>query len=77
MTPDNAEMSLSPADSIVPLQRLACARCGTSFECGARAGACWCMDEAYRLPMPDAADATCLCPTCLRAAAAASAGLSA
>ncbi len=77
MTPDNAKMSLAPTDSTLPLQRLACARCGTPFECGASAGACWCMDEAYRLPMPDAADAACLCPACLRAAAAASAGLSA
>ena len=75
MTPDNAEMSLAPTDSTLPLQRLACARCGTSFECGANAGACWCMNESYRLPMPDAADTSCLCPACLRAAAAASAGL--
>ncbi len=81
MTPDNGEMSLAPTDSILPLRRLACTRCGTSFECGtgsgSSAGACWCMDEAYRMPMPDAAAADCLCPTCLRAAAAASAGLSA
>ena len=78
MTPDNAKMSLASTDSTVPLQRLACARCGTLFECGASAGACWCMDEAYRLPMPAAADTTCLCPACLRAAATtASAGLSA
>ena len=78
MTPDNAKMSLAPTDSTLPLRRLACARCGTSFECGADAGACWCMDEAYRLPMPDAAVADCMCPACLRAAAAAtSAGLSA
>jgi hypothetical protein len=82
MTPDNAEMSLAPTDSILPLRRLDCARCGTSFECGTGSGSstgtCWCMDEAYRVPMPDAAAADCLCPACLRAAAAAtSAGLSA
>ena len=77
MTPDNAPMSLAPTDSTLRLERIACARCGTSFECGASAGACWCMDEAYRLPMPDTAGTTCLCPACLRAAAAASAGLSA
>ena len=77
MTPDNAKMSLASTDSTVPLQRLACARCGTLFECGASAGACWCMEETYRLPMPDATGADCLCPGCLRAAAAASAGLSA
>src|SRR5438270_130069 len=57
MTPDNAKMSLAPTDSTSPLQRLACARCGTSFECGASAGACWCMGETYRLPMPAAAAA--------------------
>ena len=77
MTPDNAQMSLTPTDSTFPPQCLACGRCGTSFECGASAGACWCMDEAYRLPMPDATDAACLCPACLRAAATASAGQSA
>jgi Cysteine-rich CWC len=77
MTPDNAKMSAAFTDSVLPLQRLCCARCGTSFECGASAGACWCMNESYRLPMPNASDAACLCPACLGAAAAASAGLSA
>jgi len=28
------------------------------------------MDEAYRMPVPSAAGADCLCPACLRAAAA-------
>jgi hypothetical protein len=37
------------------------------------AKSCWCADESYRLPMParepgKASD--CLCPDCLRAAAA-------
>ena len=45
-------MSLAPTDSTLPFERLVCARCGTSFECGASAGACWCMDEAYRLLPP-------------------------
>ncbi|MGE0061989.1 MAG: cysteine-rich CWC family protein [Xanthobacteraceae bacterium] len=44
---------------------IACPRCGTVFGC-APAGACWCMDEDFRLPMPDAAAAGCLCPACLR-----------
>ncbi|MCX7311615.1 MAG: cysteine-rich CWC family protein [Hyphomicrobiales bacterium] len=62
-------MITAPTDSRLPLRRLACARCGTSFECDAAGGACWCMDETYRLPMPDAAGADCLCAACLRAAA--------
>jgi hypothetical protein len=51
-----------------PLRRLACANCGAEFGCNL-SGACWCMDQAYRLPMPsDGGD--CLCPDCLREAAA-------
>ena len=40
----------------MPLRRLACARCGTAFDCGSdgTGKACWCMDETYRLPMPEA-----------------------
>jgi len=50
-------------------RRLACARCGAAFEC--RPGTeCWCAAEFYRLPMPDAAAEDCLCPACLRQAAA-------
>ena len=66
MAPDLAERSM-------PLRRLACARCGTAFDCGSGGSeaACWCMDEAYRLPMPEASGGDCLCPACLRAAAAA------
>jgi len=53
------------------LRRLTCARCGGEFDCGL-GGDCWCAAEPFRLPMPDsAAAADCLCPTCLRAAAAA------
>lgn len=50
-------------------RRLACARCGAEFEC-AVGGACWCAAEPYRLPMTDAAAEDCLCPACLRQAAA-------
>jgi hypothetical protein len=32
-------------------------------------GECWCAAEPYRLPMPND-DTECLCPACLRAAAA-------
>ena len=51
-----------------PARKLACARCGTVFECG-QADGCWCAAELYRLPMPSAASEDCLCPTCLRKAA--------
>ena len=55
----------------LPQRRLACARCGASFDCGSggKDGGCWCMDEAARAPMPTAAGEDCLCPACLRAAA--------
>jgi hypothetical protein len=49
--------------------RIICARCGTAFNCGGDSGDCWCMDEAYRLPMPTAAREDCVCPACLRQAA--------
>jgi hypothetical protein len=53
------------------MRRLSCARCGTSFDCGAGGDACWCAAEPYRLPLTAAGAAEdCLCPTCLRAAAA-------
>jgi hypothetical protein len=51
-------------------RRLACARCGTAFECRLDGG-CWYAAEPYRLPMTDAATEDCLCPACLREAAAA------
>jgi len=50
-------------------RKLACARCGTPFECGL-SGECWCAAEPYRLPMTNAAAEDCLCPACLRKAAA-------
>jgi hypothetical protein len=77
MTPNNAVMIPAPTEPSLP-RRLACARCGTAFECGSggSGGTCWCVDETYRLPMPADAAEDCMCPTCLRAAAAA-AGLSA
>jgi 1-acyl-sn-glycerol-3-phosphate acyltransferase len=50
------------------IRALACARCGAAFTCDL-SGACWCVAEAARLPMPtDGED--CLCPACLRAATA-------
>jgi hypothetical protein len=52
----------------IPPRRLACAGCGTEFGCNL-SGSCWCMDESFRMPMPvDGGD--CLCPECLRQAAA-------
>lgn len=50
---------------------LTCASCGAAFSCTGDVG-CWCAAESFRLPMPalnSAAD--CLCPSCLRARAAA------
>ena len=52
---------------------LQCARCGTSFDC-ALGGGCWCAAEPFRLPMPETTAGDCLCPACLRAAAAAQHG---
>jgi len=51
-------------------RRLSCAHCGTAFECGLSTD-CWCAAEPYRLPMTKAWIEDCLCPTCLRKAAAA------
>ncbi|HZL32254.1 MAG TPA: cysteine-rich CWC family protein [Pseudolabrys sp.] len=48
---------------------VACARCGAAFACGL-SGECWCAAEPYRLPMTLAATEDCLCPACLRKAAA-------
>jgi hypothetical protein len=52
-------------------RRIACARGGTAFECGALSGTCWCAEEAFRLPVPADGIEDCVCPACLRAAAAA------
>jgi hypothetical protein len=48
---------------------LACARCGAAFDCDLN-GECWCAAEPYRLPMTKALLEDCLCPACLRKAAA-------
>jgi hypothetical protein len=58
-----------PSTLTSPPPRAACARCGAVFGCDP-VGDCWCKHEDIRLPMPTAG-ATCLCPDCLRAAAAA------
>lgn len=58
-------------DTPTPPRRIACARCGTPFECGAP-GECWCAAEPYRLPLTAAGEIEGrLCPACLRQAAAA------
>jgi len=60
-------------DNATP-RRLACARCGSVFECGAGTGDCWCAAEPYRLPLTRAGEIEdCLCPECLRRAASAGA----
>jgi hypothetical protein len=58
-------------------RQLACARCGTTFECSLEGG-CWCAAEPYRLPLPTttSANTDCLCPACLRKAAEAAAAAS-
>jgi hypothetical protein len=56
-------MSEAPAP-----RRLACARCGTAFDCGL-GGECWCAAEPYRLPLTNDTREDCLCPVCLRKAA--------
>jgi hypothetical protein len=54
-----------------PPRKLSCARCGAAFECGL-AGDCWCAAEPYKLPLTAVGAAEdCLCPACLRKAAAA------
>ena len=56
------------------LRKLACGRCGTTFDCGLDGVHCWCAAEPFRLPVPAAVPTPesrsaedCLCPTCLRA----------
>jgi hypothetical protein len=60
-------MTIAPVST--PPRRLACARCGTAFDCGL-GGECWCAAEPYRMPLADADEnEDCLCPNCLRKAA--------
>ena len=47
---------------------LRCTKCGADFACDP-AGACWCKDEAFKMPMPASETESCLCPNCLRAMA--------
>ena len=51
-------------------RRIVCARCGAPFDCGL-SPECWCAAKPYRLPMTKASIEDCLCPECLRKAAAA------
>jgi Cysteine-rich CWC len=54
-------------------RRLICERCGQEFGCARdNIAECWCNAEAYQLPLPAAGARTadCLCPACLRQAAA-------
>jgi Cysteine-rich CWC len=49
-------------------RQLVCAACGTEFGCDPD-GACWCMEESVRLPLPTlqqaGTDQDCLCRNCL------------
>jgi Cysteine-rich CWC len=61
---------MEPQVDQVPSRELLCARCGTAFQCGL-GGDCWCAAEPVRAPMPaPGSGEDCLCPACLRAAAA-------
>ena len=51
-----------------PPRQVACSRCGAEFTC-TQSEACWCNEEAIRLPMPRGGE-DCLCADCLRKAAA-------
>ncbi|MPZ41030.1 MAG: hypothetical protein GEU95_23895 [Rhizobiales bacterium] len=62
-------MESAPSEPTAP-RRLSCARCGAAFDCSL-GGRCWCASEPYRFPMPDSTAEDCLCPACLKAAAAA------
>jgi len=65
-----AEMQRDAEHAAVPApRRLTCAQCRTAFEC-TLGGKCWCSAEPYRLPLPAVGAEDCLCPACLRAAAA-------
>jgi hypothetical protein len=66
---DRDEQAMTSAPNPPP-RRLACAGCGTAFDCGL-GGPCWCAEESYRLPLPEAGGGDCLCPDCLRQFAAA------
>jgi Cysteine-rich CWC len=60
-------------DSTAGERRLICESCGQEFGCARdNIAECWCNAEAYRLPLPPAGGRTagCLCPSCLRQAAA-------
>jgi len=52
-----------------PARRLTCACCGAAFDCGL-GGDCWCAAEPYRMPLDAGKGEDCLCPACLRQAAA-------
>jgi hypothetical protein len=63
-------MTTHEADAARAPRRLACARCGAAFDCGPGAD-CWCTAEPYRIPLTAAGMLEdCLCPACLRRAAA-------
>jgi hypothetical protein len=55
------------------MQTETCESCGREFGCGARDGACWCRELALgpdRLAILREHFDRCLCPDCLRVAAA-------
>jgi hypothetical protein len=63
-------MTTATENPAIAKRSVTCARCGVKFECGL-SGQCWCAAEPYRLAMPGASQEDCLCPACLRQAAAA------
>ena len=62
------------SEKITAARRIACAHCGTAFDC-ALSTECWCAADPVRLPMPAAGAGEagdCVCPACLRALEASS-----
>ena len=61
--------AIAKLGNVAANRAVTCAHCGAAFECGL-SGECWCAAEPYRMPMTSAAQDDCLCPDCLRKAAA-------
>jgi hypothetical protein len=63
------QLCMTNRKEITSSRQVKCSACGAAFGCNPE-GPCWCAEETVRLPMPEEG-ADCLCPTCLRKAAAA------
>ena len=61
-------MTLHTSPTLPTPRSLVCESCGAAFSCGLSAE-CWCAAETARLPLPEGTG-DCLCPACMRRAAA-------